>query len=788
MENREGNIRIAKNTVIVYIRMAVTIIVGLITTRLVLKALGIDDYGIYGVVGSVVTAFGFISAALSSTTQRFLNYEMGRKDGDPGRMFNICNVLHIGCALVLFILIETAGLIYILNFLNVAPGKEADAMFVFQVSTLVACIGIMNVPFQSLFTVHERFSTVAVIDICLNLVKLGLVALLLFYKGNCLRLYAVLMAVSTLASFIIYHILSRKNWPSTVRWKFVRGWDGYREAFSFSNFNLLSQVAVVARAQGSNMLINFFFGTGVNAAYGIANTVFNYVNRFTGNIDFAATPQITQNYSSGDRGRSHYLACTVGRLSLLVILAVFFTVLPEMEGLLRLWLGPDMPPGAPLMCFWTLIFGIVSTTSAGIVQVINASGRIKWFKIQYCIVYVLVLVFGYLAFRAGAPAHTIIIISVIGEAVAKMNYLILAGTILGYPSFVFVKKAFTRPVLYAVAMVGYVLLYRHLGLGVVSGTLLSFVVACVLAVVIGLKPSEKRKMLDYVSMKLKPAYRRFMLKHFHSTLVDRQWKTWKGYKVDWESPRDLNEKIQWLMCKGDTSEWTRCADKVAVRDYVEEKGLGNILMPIMGVWERSSDIPWDSLPEKFVLKCSHDSGSTVVVEKPSSDRAGILSSLDERLKVKYGFEHGEMYYNGIPPRIIAEPFIEDGGNLPADYKVWCFNGRPYAVMVCSGRTDGYLYLDVYDTGWNHRPDVLAPSDHYRDGGGMVPRPECLEEMLSAAAALSEGFPEVRVDFFISGGKLLFGEMTFSSLQGKMDYYTGEFLREMGENCKLPTGR
>ncbi len=194
--------------------------------------------------------------------------------------------------------------------------------------------------------------------------------------------------------------------------------------------------------------------------------------------------------------------------------------------------------------------------------------------------------------------------------------------------------------------------------------------------------------------------------------------------MDWESPRDLNEKIQWLMCKGDTSEWTRCADKVAVRDYVEQKGLGYILMPILGVWERSSDIPWDSLPERFVLKCSHDSGSTVVVEKPSSDRAGILSSLDDRLKVKYGFEHGEMYYNGIPPRIIAEPFIEDGNDLPADYKVWCFNGRPYAVMVCSGRTDGYLYLDVYDTEWNHRPDVLSPSDHYRDGGGKVPRPDC----------------------------------------------------------------
>ena len=203
MEDRAGNIRIAKNTVVVYVRMAVTILVGLVTTRLVLKALGVDDYGLYGIVGSVVTAFSFISAALSSTTQRFLNYEMGRPDGNPGRMFNICNVLHIGCAAALFLIIEAVGLIYILNFLKVAHGREADAMFVFQVSTLVACIGIMNVPFQSLFTVHERFGSVAVIDICLNLVKLALVALLLVYKGNALRLYAVFMAASTFASFVL---------------------------------------------------------------------------------------------------------------------------------------------------------------------------------------------------------------------------------------------------------------------------------------------------------------------------------------------------------------------------------------------------------------------------------------------------------------------------------------------------------------------------------------------------------------------------------------------------------
>ena len=150
-----SDIRIARNTVIIYIRMAVTIIVGLITSRLVLQALGASDVGIYSAVGSTVALVGVITGALSATTIRFMNIEMGRNGGSPNRMFNICHSIHLGGAAVILLLLETIGLWYIRTKLNVPPGKEGDAMFVFQVSTIVACLGIANVPFQSMFTVHE---------------------------------------------------------------------------------------------------------------------------------------------------------------------------------------------------------------------------------------------------------------------------------------------------------------------------------------------------------------------------------------------------------------------------------------------------------------------------------------------------------------------------------------------------------------------------------------------------------------------------------------------------------
>ena len=319
-----ANIRIARNTAIVYVRMAVTIVVGLITSRLVLQALGASDVGIYAAVGSAVALVSFITGALTATTVRFMNIEMGKAGGDTNRMFNICHVIHIGGALVLLLILETIGIWYIHNYLNVPPGKEADAMFVFQVSTLVACLGIANVPFQSLFTVHERFATIAVVDIVNALVKLGLVIGLLYWKGDGLRMYAVLMSVTTWISFIVYHGLCFRRWPALIRWNPVRERQAYREVLVFNNYNLLSSASMIARSQGSNMLINAFFGTTVNAAYYYAATVQNYVNQFIANFDTAAAPQIAQNVGAGHAERSVALTERVCRICILLFLLLFF--------------------------------------------------------------------------------------------------------------------------------------------------------------------------------------------------------------------------------------------------------------------------------------------------------------------------------------------------------------------------------------------------------------------------------------------------------------------------------
>ena len=503
-----SDIRIARNTVIIYIRMAVTILVGLITSRLVLQALGASDVGIYSAVGSTVALVGAITGALSSTTIRFMNIEIGKVDGNPNRMFNICHAIHLGGAAVILLLLESIGLWYIHTHLNVPPGKESDAMFVFQVSTIVACLAIANTPFQSLFTIHEQFGTVALVDIFNTLLKLGLVALLYLMQGHPdgLRIYAVMMSASTWISFIAYHWMSARRWPDIVRWKPVREKSAYREVMTFNNYNLLSSSAVIARSQGSNMLINAFFGTTTNAAYFYAFTLQNYVNQFVNNFDQASAPQITQNVGAGQVETATRLARRSCRICLLLFLLLFFPLLSELEFLMGLWLGSKMPPETVVMARWTLLIAAVATTSAGLGQLINALGRIKWYKIEITVLFLLCLPAGWILFKNGAPAYTILTCFVVSDFLSRIIQFILLRVQFRFDVFRFMRHAYARPLLISVLMGGFLLLYRMIPLDGPWQHSAGFVAVGIVTVVcigfLGFSRAERRTALEFIRNKI----------------------------------------------------------------------------------------------------------------------------------------------------------------------------------------------------------------------------------------------------------------------------------------------
>lgn len=283
----------------------------------------------------------------------------------------------------------------------------------------------------------------------------------------------------------------------------------------------------------------------------------------------------------------------------------------------------------------------------------------------------------------------------------------------------------------------------------------------------------------------------FLVDYFTKYVLSKYWYRDFHYRLDWNNPKDLNEKIQWLILNSDTSEWSRLADKVAVRDYVKEKGLGHMLIPLLGVWNDARKIDFDNLPDKFVLKCNHDSASVKIIDKSVGfDKKKIIEYFNNKLRVKFGYLSCEPHYNRIPPMIMAEEYLPiDGAGIsktPIDYKIWCFNGKPYIVWVAYNRDNvhGHVEVEQYDLKWNYHHEWGRFTNHYRDGGGKVPCPKSFDDMLNAAKLLSEGFPEVRVDFYDVSGKAYFGEMTFTSDCGRMPFYSKDFLLQMGELVDL----
>ncbi len=496
-EFHKENTRIAKNTLIIYVRMIAVILIGLLTTRYVLEALGQSDYGLYGVVGGLIAMLGFISTAMSTTTRRFINIEMGRPGCDPNRIFNILMTVHIGLAVLILILAETLGMWYIHSFLKVDPGKLGDAVFVFHVSTVVACMGIINLPFQSLIEANEKFIASSLIDIVTNVVKLGMVLLLFVYEGNSLRFYALSMSVVTFLSLLLYHWYCRRHWPETIRWRFTRDRAKYREILVFNNWTALSAAAYIARTQGSTMLVNYFFGTFVNGAMRPAYDLENFSVMSINRLSNAAAPQITQNYGGGNHDRSLDLVYKISRFSALLMTVLVFCVLVEMPFVLEIWLK-NVPDGAVLFCQWTMLSALVRAFTGGTQTLEQATGRIKWFQIANSIMSLACLPLGFVAFAAGAKPVTIIQFYICYSVMYRVVEFFLLHRLIGFNVGRYLSKAYVRPLLVVLIMGLYLLVYRIVmpadagAFARLCGIGVTLAVSCLSVFFVGMCPWERK--------------------------------------------------------------------------------------------------------------------------------------------------------------------------------------------------------------------------------------------------------------------------------------------------------
>ena len=307
MSNSENNKRIAKNTLMLYIRMLFTMGVSLFTSRVILQALGVEDYGVYSVVGGIITMFSFINGGMVSATQRYLTFEIGKGNLlQLKKVFSTSLQIHALIALIVVILGETVGLWFLYEKMVIPADRMTAAFWVYQCSIVASVVSIMSVPYNADIIAHEKMSAFAYISILDVVLKLAIVYILYISRWDKLITYAVLILSIQVAIRYVYTRYCNKHFEET-HYHHQLDKSLFKEMFAFAGWSFWGNLAHVLYTQGINMMLNIFFGPVVNAARGIAVQVQTAVQGFVGNFQMALNPQITKNYATGNLAQMHSL-------------------------------------------------------------------------------------------------------------------------------------------------------------------------------------------------------------------------------------------------------------------------------------------------------------------------------------------------------------------------------------------------------------------------------------------------------------------------------------------------
>ncbi|MBQ9463407.1 MAG: hypothetical protein IJU68_07110 [Bacteroidales bacterium] len=759
--------------------MLLLMCIGLFTSRVVLQALGIEDYGVYGAVGGLVMLFTVLTNSVSQSISRYITWHLGT--GSTGkdtlhRVFSTAVLMQFGFCLLLLILTETLGIWWLEHKMNIPVGRTEVAHWVLQCSMAVLMVNLLSVPFNATIISHERMDVFAWISIGEALLKLAVALLLMLSPSDKLKTYAVLMLVVAVLVRLAYGITCRRLFPET-RGKTCFDRSLLKEMTSFAGWNMLGSGAYIVNTQGINQLVNIFFGVAVNGARLVALQVENIIKQFITNFLTALNPQITKSYASGSRDYSFRLVGKGVKISGLILTAIGIPLLLEAPVLLQLWLG-KVPEYAVIFTRLTLFCIMADLLFNPLLTLIQADGRVKGYYLVSSAVALLVFVLSWLAFRAGAGAYVPYLFFVAVYLLVDAIKVLYAKRLTGYPVGMLFKEALLPVTLVLLLSATVPCLCHYLIMSplwrlaaVFAAELMLMPAACWLfALTDGEKEFCMRKIGRFVP---------------DAPFLRYRYRTLMGRPLHLKRPEAFSEKIQWLKLHDRRPEYVSLSDKASAKRLVAEKiGSGHII-PSIGVWSRAEDINFDLLPERFVLKCTHDSGSVILCkDKSSFDRREAVAALHSALGTRYWRVSREWAYRDIVPQIIAEPFIEDapGAGL-TDYKFFCFNGEPKLLYVSLGLDDhSSARMDFLYPDWTPAP--FRRSD-YRPFDVLPPRPSGLETMLDMSRSLSEGIPFVRVDFYQVDGKVLFSEMTFYPCGGFMPLETETQDLQMGRLLKLP---
>ncbi|MGM9839001.1 MAG: polysaccharide biosynthesis protein [Sodaliphilus sp.] len=419
-----SNKRIAKNTLMLYIRMFISMLVGLYTSRVVLATLGVEDYGIYGVVGGVVGMMGFLNASMSGATSRFLTFELGKGDKERlAKTFSSALIVHIGIAIVVLILAETVGLWFLSNKLNIPAERMQAAHWVYQLSILSAMFGITQVPYNAAIIAHEKMDVYAYVEILNVSLKLLIVYLLCIGNFDKLILYASLMLAVSILIMMVYRIYAIRQFPEA---HFHWIWDKtyLRPLLSFSGWDLYGNACVIARQQGTNFLINIFYGVVFNAASGIATTVQGTISGLAFNIILAFRPQIIKQYAKGNVEEMSKLVGNAVCFTTILFGCMSIPLILETHYIMKAWLGV-IPEKSEIFCQILLIASFLGLLNNIWNTCIHATGKIKEISIFSGTFFLISLPIIYVVFQFKAPVESAYLVFILSIVFVNVSNLLI---------------------------------------------------------------------------------------------------------------------------------------------------------------------------------------------------------------------------------------------------------------------------------------------------------------------------------------------------------------------------
>lgn len=421
----ENNKRIAKNTIYLYIRTGVTMLVSLYTSRVVLNALGLEDYGIWGVLGSIISMFGFINQSLSSSIFRYITHAIGTKNNDTiNRTYSASIIIHIGLAMAIFILCETIGQLFVNKSLVVPDIKRHMANIVFHLVVINSAISLLTIPFNAVIIAYERMNVYAYLTIVDTLFKLLIAAVVFWVPSNKLIWYAIMMLIITITMLAFYYVYVRLSFAN-LRFQRVRDRNLFKSLLCFSGWSMWGNLAYVGYSQGLNMLLNVFFGPIVNAARSISLQIEQSVRTFVTNFQTAINPQIIKNYAQNELAQMHLLMFRSSRFSFYLLLFFAIPVVLETNIILTLWLK-QVPEHT--IAFVRIMFAVIAleVMSNSIMTGVVATGNIKKYQIVVGSILLLIVPISYTLLRLGAPAESVFVVYLIVEVFAVMARLMIA--------------------------------------------------------------------------------------------------------------------------------------------------------------------------------------------------------------------------------------------------------------------------------------------------------------------------------------------------------------------------